>query len=205
MLDFTRIATISPSLRVGDCAYNVSRMRPLLTKARQAGAHVVLFPELGITGYSCGDLFRQPALLQAAQSEVSGFLAFAADWDGIVVFGCPVAVEGRLFNCALLSQAGRLMGIVPKTHLPGNNEFYEPRWFASAMDAAPQQIRFAGQEVPFGADLLFPVMDHPDLVVGIEICEDLWSPIPPSSLLARAGATVILNPSASNELIGKAE
>lgn len=205
MLDFTRIATVSPSLRVGDCAYNASQMRPLITKARLAGAHVVLFPELGITGYSCADLFRQPTLLRAAEEEVSALLAWTADWDGILVFGCPVPVGGRLFNCALLAQSGQLKGIVPKTHLPGNNEFYEPRWFASAVDASQGSTFYAGQEVAFGADLLFPVTNHPDLVIGIEICEDLWAPVPPSSLLARAGATVILNPSASNELIGKAE
>jgi NAD+ synthase (glutamine-hydrolysing) len=205
MLDFTRIATVSPSLRVGDCGYNASQMKPLVTKARLAGAHVVLFPELGITGYSCADLFRQPVLLRAAEAAVADLLAWTADWDGVMVFGCPVPVGGNLFNCALVAQSGKLMGIVPKTHLPGNNEFYEPRWFTPGADAVPGTQCFAGQEAAFGTDLLFPVTGHPDLVIGIEICEDLWAPVPPSSLLARAGATVILNPSASNEQIGKAE
>jgi NAD+ synthase (glutamine-hydrolysing) len=146
MLDFTRIATVSPSLRVWDCGYNASQMKPLVTKARLAGAHVVLFPELGITGYSCADLFRQPVLLRAAEAAVADLLAWTADWDGVMVFGCPVPVGGNLFNCALVAQSGKLMGIVPKTHLPGNNEFYEPRWFTPGADAVPGTQCFADRK-----------------------------------------------------------
>ena len=205
MLDFTRVATASPALRIADCVFNTAQMHACLGNARNAGAQVVLFPELGVTAYTCGDLFRQTALLTACEAAVAKWLADTADCDAILVFGCPVPVDGTLYNCAVVAQAGAIAGIVPKTHIPGNNEFYEPRWFASGADASRGTIRYAGQDVPFGTDLLFPVDGRPDLVLAVEICEDLWVPVPPSSLACRAGATLVLNPSASNELVGKAE
>ena len=205
MLDFTRIATASPALRIGDCAFNAAQMRESLAIARDAGAQIILFPELGVTAYTCGDLFRQSALLAACEAAVTELLAATAQEDAVLVFGCPVPVDGRLYNCAVVSQSGAIAGIVPKTHIPGNNEFYEPRWFASGADPVRESVRYAAQEAPFGTNLLFAVDGRPDLVLAVEICEDLWMPVPPSSLACRAGATLVLNPSASNELVGKAE
>ncbi len=205
MLDFTRVATASPTLRIADCAFNTAKMHECLDNARNAGAQVVLFPELGVTAYTCGDLFRQATLLASCEAAVRKWLADTADCDAVLVFGCPVPVDGTLYNCAVIAQAGTIAGIVPKINIPGNNEFYEPRWFASGVDARRNSIRYAGQDAPFGTNLLFPVDGRPDLVLAVEICEDLWVPVPPSSLACRAGATLVLNPSASNELVGKAE
>ncbi len=205
MFGFTRVAMASPAMKVADCRYNMEQMMALVTEARAEGAQVLLFPELCVTGYTCADLFRQTALLEASERAVQRLLTLTCEWDGILVIGAPVPVDGRLFNCALLLQRGKILGIVPKTHIPGNNEYYEQRWFAPAMECKVKTVLYAGQEVPIGTDLLFPVKGSPSLVLGLEICEDLWVPIPPSSLAARAGATLVLNPSASNELIGKAD
>jgi len=205
MLGFIRVATASPAMKVADCRYNVEKMLLLLLQAREGGAQVLLFPELCVTGYTCADLFRQTALLEASEKAVTVLLDQSREWKGIVVFGAPVPADGRLYNCAVLAQAGRIRGIVPKQHIPGNNEYYEQRWFASSTESSRKSIFYAGQEIPFGTDLLFPVHGEPSLTLGAEICEDLWVPVPPSSLAARAGATLILNPSASNELIGKAD
>lgn len=205
MLGFIRVATASPAMRVADCDYNVEQMLVLVEKARISGAQVLLFPELGVTGYTCGDLFRQTTLLVSAERALIRIAAQTGDWDGILVVGLPVPVDGRLYNCAAVLQNGRIHGFVPKSHIPGNNEYYEPRWFAPAADCMRKTVSFAGRVHPIGTDLIFEVSGRPSLVIGVEICEDLWMPVPPSSLAARAGATLLLNPSASNELIGKSD
>ncbi len=204
-MDFIRIATASPALRVADVQYNIENMCTLATQAREAGVQIVLFPELCVTAYSCADLFRQSILLETAEEGVASFVAAFQDWEGILVFGAPIAMDGRIYNCAIVAQDGKICGIVPKTHIPGNNEYYEPRWFSPAMSCNRGMIVYAGFEVPIGADILFPLEDEPNAVIGIEICEDLWMPVPPSSLQARAGATILMNLSASNELVGKAD
>ncbi len=205
MLGFIRVATASPAMRVADCDFNAEKMLLLVEKARQTGAQVLLFPELGVTGYTCGDLFRQTTLLASSERALTRIAERTGDWDSILVVGLPVPVDGRLFNCAAVLQNGRIHGFVPKSHIPGNNEYYEPRWFAPAADCMRKTVSFAGGMHPIGTDLIFEVSGRPSLVIGIEICEDLWMPVPPSSLAARAGATLLLNPSASNELIGKSD
>ena len=204
---YCRAASAVPSVRPGAVRENVASMAVFLPRCRQGGVDVLVFPELCVTGYTCADLFYQSALLAAAQKAFAEtFLAQSADCDTLVFAGLPVARDGLLFNCAVACQRGRVLGVVPKTFLPNTREFYEKRWFASAADAAPGgTIRFAGEEVPFGTDLVFRSVVLPECVVGVELCEDFWAPVPPSTRLALNGATVLCNLSASNELVGKAD
>lgn len=204
-LGLLRAAAISPALRVADVAFNVDATIAALEEARAQGCTLAVCPELGITGYTCGDLFRQAGLLEAAQAGLRQ-IAEAANRLGIAaVVGLPVPVDGRIFNCAALVSGGRVLGIVPKTYLPNYSEFYEQRWFSPARFATTHHITLDGQPIPFGTDLLFAAEDMPDCVIGIEICEDLWAVEPPSGAMARAGATVLLNPSASTEQLGKVD
>ncbi len=204
-LGLLRVAVISPDLRVADVDFNVQATIDALQRARDAGARLALFPELGLTGYSCGDLFRQAHLLEAALQGLGQLIAATAQLEITAVVGLPWALDGRLFDCAAVISHGRLLGLVPKTHLPNYSEFYEQRWFSPAHVATSEQVVIAGQAVPFGASLLFVAEDMPDCVLGVEICEDLWAVEPPSGRLAQAGATIILNPSASPEQLGKAD
>lgn len=204
-LGLLRVAAISPALRVADVAFNTRATIAALEAARAQGCALAVCPELGITGYTCGDLFRQTGLLEAAQAgllqvaEAAGRIGIAA------VLGLPMPLDGRVFNCAAFVSDGRVLGFVPKTYLPNYSEFYEQRWFSPAQFATAQHVMLDGQAVPFGADLLFVAEDMPDCVLGVEICEDLWAVEPPSGAMARAGATVLLNPSASPEQLGKAD
>ena len=204
-MDFLRLATITPAMVVADCDYNIEQMIAFTLKAKKEDAYIVLFPELCVTGYTCGDLFRQELLLKKAEQCSLHFIETFKDWNGVLVFGAPISVDGRVHNCAIVAQAGHILGIVPKTHIPCNNEYYETRWFSSASACAKKTIWFAGMLTPIGSDLLFPVNDDSHAIIGVEICEDLWMPVPPSSLQARAGATILLNLSASNELVGKSD
>lgn len=203
---FVRVAAAVPRLRVADCLGNVAAMLELLDRAEQQQVHVLVFPELSLTGYTCGDLFHQPTMLRGAQDALLRLTLEGADrFAGLAVVGLPWAVGDRLFNVAAVFQRGRLLGIVPKSYLPTYKEFYEARWFAPGHRAAAREVAWQSGSVPFGTDLLFDAEACvPGLVVGVEICEDLWSPIPPSALQALAGARVLLNLSASNEIIGKA-
>ncbi len=201
---FLRAAAATPELRVADPAFNADRTRELLLAANDRGCALVVFPECGLTGYTCGDLFHHRRLLDAAEAALARLLD--VPFAGVAVVGLPVAADGMVFNCAAIFQTGKLLGVVPKTHLPNYKEFYDARYFAPAVNAVSDTILLAGQAVPFGTDLLFPC-DSPEyrgFVLGVEICEDLWMPVPPSSLQAVAGATVLVNLSASNETIGKA-
>ena len=204
-LGFVRVAVISPELRVADVAFNVGRTLDALREAAAQQCRLAVFPELGLTGYSCGDLFYQPALLDAARAALSELAQAAATIDCAAVVGLPLVVEDKLYNCAALLAQGRVMGIVPKTHLPTTNEFYEERWFTPGPLAAAQQVRLhhGTDPVPFGVDLLFQTTNAPALRLGIEICEDLWAVEPPSGAMALGGAELLLNLSASNELLGK--
>ncbi len=201
---FLRLAVVSPELRIADVRFNVSRIVEALQGAAARGAHLVLFPELCLTGYTCGDLFYEAALRQAAWDGIAELLPVTERLQLIAVVGVPAEVEGRLYNCAAVIAHGRLCGVVPKTYLPNTAEFYERRWFASEHDRHSEVLLYGGEAVPFGADLLFRIENLPGAVLGVEICEDLWAPQPPSSQLAVAGATVILNLSSSNEVLGKA-
>lgn len=202
---FIRVAAAVPGLKVADCSYNFIRISELIKSTEEAGAQIVVFPELSLTAYSCGDLFHQHILLQAALEQLGRLLETTAALEITIIVGLPVAVDNQLFNCAAVLHKGKLLGIVPKTYIPGYKEFYEERWFASGSRALTNTIQLFGQEVPFGTDILFEAKGENDICFGIEICEDLWVPIPPSSYQALGGAALLFNLSASNELIGKYE
>jgi len=196
---------VAPELRIADVHFNAGQIRAALDQLSASGCQLALFPELCITGYSCADLFFQSLLLARAQAALLSIAERTGRAGIAAVVGLPLAVDGRLFNCAALLAGGQVAGIVPKTYLPNTNEFYEERWFTSGRLCSAASVRIGGQDVPFGTDLLFRMGSLPGCTAGIEICEDLWAVEPPSGRLALAGATLILNPSASNELLGKAE
>ena len=204
--DFVRMAVGVPGLRVADPAHNASQMIALMEEAASRTAVLALFPELGLSAYSCEDLFHQRALLDASKDALRSVLDASRAWPLIAVIGMPLEVECRLYNCAVVLQRGRLLGVVPKTYLPNYREFYEARQFSAADTAISAEIELADQRaVPFGTRLLFRAGEQPLLTFSIEICEDLWVPVPPSSFAALAGATVLLNLSASNITVGKAD
>lgn len=200
-LGFVRVASISPSLAVGDVDFNTQSTLTYLEQAQQAGAAIALFPELGLTGYTCGDLFFQPLLQQGALQALQALCEANSPVAAIV--GLPIMAGGRLYNCAAVVQSGRILGIVPKLNLPNYQQFYERRWFSGGA-SAPREITLMGQAVPMGADLIFRSTDGA-LAFGIEICEDLWTPNPPSGRLCQNGSQLIFNPSASDEAVAKHE
>ena len=198
---FVRVALATPAVRVGDPAANAAATLALMRAAVRRKSVVAVFPELGLSAYSCEDLFHQQALVRASEAALAWLLARSRDLPLAAFVGLPVAVDGLLYNCAALICRGRLLGVVPKTYLPNYREFYELRQFTPGGDFS-KDIRLAGQRAPFGP-LLFRLEEQPALVLFAEICEDLWVPVPPSSYAALAGATVIANLSASNVVIGK--
>jgi NAD+ synthase (glutamine-hydrolysing) len=202
---FLRVAAAVPELRVADCRFNAERTIDLLRRAEDRRAALVVFPECGLTGYTANDLFHQPTLLRAADAALETVLS-AADpcFSGVAVVGLPVRNDGMVFNAAAVFRGGTLLGVVPKSYLPTYKEFYDARYFAPARNAVSDTVILAGRRVPFGTDLLFRCESVDGFVLGVEICEDLWTPVPPSSFQAVAGATVLANLSASNETIGKA-
>ncbi len=203
---FLRLAAAAPKVTVGDPEANVGEMLRTVAEAKSRGAQVMVFPELGLTGYTAGDLFLSlETLVGGAERALRRLLAETASHPMVLAVGMPVHTEDKLFNCAVLLQSGRVLGVVPKTYLPGYREFYEERWFSSVREARGDSVRLLGSRVPFGTDLVFALEDEPGVCLAAEICEDLWAPLPPSSLHAVAGATVILCLSASDELVMKAE
>ena len=201
---FIRVAASSPKLKVADTSYNVEEIKSVIKEAGDKKVSVLVFPELSVTAYTCGDLFGQDILLKSAEEGVGEICRYSKDYDILIFVGTPVPVGQYLFNCAVVIQKGRILGIIPKTYIPNYDEFYEKRWFSSCRDYSQKQISYCGcDDIPFGADILFQDDDMPEFCVGAEICEDLWSPIPPSSYGALSGATVIVNLSASNELVNK--
>ncbi len=202
---FLRVAAVSPEHLVGDPAFNLTRVNEALMQGIAEGVRLFVFPELGLTGYSCGDLFFQPGLQRAAKVAIGTLVARSAELSISLVVGAPLAAGGRLYNCAFFISCGRLLGVVPKTFLPNTGEFYERRWFSAESDRSLDEIDWDGQLVPFGADLLFRAQDRDGALFGVEICEDLWSVTPPSCSMAQAGASVLLNLSASPESLGKAD
>jgi len=202
---FLRVAAASPLLRVADCGYNADQILALLKRAESEAIALVVFPELSLTGYTCGDLFHHTTLQRGALDALQDLTrATASAFSGIAIVGLPLAVDDQVFNCAAVLHQGRLLGLVPKSFIPNYKEFYERRWFAVAATARSRTVTVSGVTVPFGTDRLFTAADVDGFTVGVEICEDLWVPIPPSSYQALAGATVLVNLSASNEVIGKA-
>ena len=204
--DLIRAAVAIPSVRVADPAFNGEQTLTLIRKAADRKAVLVLFPELGLSAYTCDDLFQQRVVLDGCVAALERILESTRHLPIVSVVGLPLEVGHLLFNCAAVISRGRILGIIPKTYLPGYREFYEVRQFTSGTAAAQDQVDLAGQRaIPFGSRILFKCEDIPDLIFHAEICEDLWVPIPPSSYAALAGATVLLNLSASNITVGKAD
>ena len=199
---YIKVASAVPLVSVANCNENVKNIENLIAQAEGQGVEIIVFPELCLTGYTCQDLFRQHVLLDAAEVAVMKLLEFTNQLDIIAIVGAPVAVGDLLLNCAIVIQKGHVLGIVPKTYLPNYSEFYEKRWFASSQDLNPTEIYFAGSPVKVSAEpQVFVTRDG--VKFGVEICEDVWAPTPPSNNLALAGADIIFNLSASDELIGK--
>lgn len=201
---FIRVAACSPHIRLADCNHNAEQIINNIEIAEKRKVKLIVFPELCVTGYTCGDLFLQDILLRQAMEQVKSIAGATKDKEIISVIGFPYERQGKLYNTAAVIQNGRILGLVPKMSIPNYGEFYESRYFTVGPKEA-LLVDFLGEEVYFGSRLLFESTDMPDFVLGIEICEDLWIPIPPSNSHCIAGATVIANLSASNEIIGKAK
>ncbi len=200
---FVKVAALTPDVQVADTEYNSKKICELIDEAAQAGAQIMVFPELCITGYTCGDLFAQELLLTDAKKALAAIAAHTEHIDGIVFAGLPLEYRSKLYNVAAVLSGGEILGFVPKTYIPNYNEFYEKRYFADGF-ADPVPVLFDdNMVVPMGTDMLFVCPGMPDLRIGVEICEDLWAPDPPSIRHAMAGATVIVNISASDETTGK--
>ncbi len=202
---FARVAACTNVLALGDPARNAERIVDAARACGEEGAAVALFPELSLSGYAIDDLLLQDTLLDAAEAGIAAVVAASRELLPLIVFGAPVRQAGRVYNCAVVVHRGRLLGVVPKVYLPNYREFYEKRWFASGAGTEGETVRIGGVEAPFGPDLLFEASDLRGLTVHAEICEDFWVPMPPSTGAALAGATVLLNLSASNIVIGKSE
>ena len=201
---FIKVAAGTPKIRVADCRYNAEQIFTMMREADKQGVKVLCLPELCLTGYTCGDLFLQDTLLCGAEEGLQTILEATRNLDMVTVLGLPVRCkwDNKLYNCAAVIQSGEILGLVPKTYLPNYGEFYEQRWFASGA-GVETSVDLCGETVDMDAAGLFACETVPNLVLGVEICEDLWATEPPSARLARGGATVILNLSASNELVGK--
>lgn len=205
MYSFIRTAAAVPVLKVADCVYNTEEIIKLIDEASKKDVKILAFPELSITSYTCGDLFAQSTLIEYAEKSLEKIAEFSKDKDMFITVGLPVCCDNQTFNCIAGISKGKILGLIPKTNLPNYSEFYEERWFSSADDLISDEITICGQTVPIGSDILFTVENIKNLTIGIEVCEDLWSPIPPSSYQSIFGATVIINGSASNELATKHE
>ncbi len=201
---FLKAAAFSPALRVADCTYNTQQIIHTLRDAAARGVKLAVFPEFCLTGYTCGDLFLQRTLQQGALDGLQAVLEASRTLDTVALVGLPLLVRGKLYNCAAVLCRGQLLGMIPKTYLPNYGEFYEKRQFTPGSTEV-ETITVCGQQVPFGTSLLFRCRQMPSFVLGVELCEDLWSALPPSTFHALAGATVIANLSASDETVGKAE
>lgn len=197
---FVKVAAASPSLKVADCDYNTDEILKVISDIEKQNATVVVFPELSITSYTAQDLFNQRILLNGALSSLQHITDSLRDSPIIAIVGMPLEAGNHLFNVAVVIYGGKILGVVPKVFLPSYNEFYDKRWFSSVEDLKQSSVNLLGQDVPIGIDLLF---DTKDFKFGIEICEDLWTPIPPSSIHALYGADIIFNLSASPETVGK--
>ncbi len=203
---FIKVAAGTPKIRVADCRYNAEQIFTLMREADRQGVRVLCLPELCLTGYTCGDLFLQDTLLKGAEEALTTILEATKSLDMVTALGLPVMNrwDNKLYNCAAVIHNGEILGLIPKTHIPNYGEFYEGRWFASGKDL-DVTVELCGQRVWMSPNAVFQCETMPGLVVGVEICEDLWAPEPPSAKLARAGAALILNLSASDEVVGKAD
>jgi NAD+ synthase (glutamine-hydrolysing) len=222
MNGFVKVAAAAPVTQVANCTENVRRIESLLQIVDQLGVQIIVFPELCVTGYTCMDLFMQQLLLEKAEDALLQLVEKTKQFDPLCAVGMPLAADNKLFNTAVVFRNGHILGVVPKTFLANYREFQEMRWFSSGNRLQSDEIRIGNEMYPFGTDLLFSAKSSDDalpsetnpppccgaakkneIVVGVELCEDLWAPVPPSSMLAMQGANIILNLSASNEIIGK--
>lgn len=199
---FVKVACAVPLVKVADCIYNVEQTKAQIQQAEEQGVEIIVFPELGITSYTCQDLFQQKLLLEASEVSILHLLDFTRQLDVISIVGLPIVVGDLLLNCAMVIQRGQILGVIPKTYLPDYSEFYEKRWFASSQDLKETTIRYAGQNIVVTPDPQIYTTDD-GVQFGVEICEDVWAPVPPSNTLALAGADLIFNLSASDVVIGK--
>ena len=197
---FVKVAAAVPSVRVADCKFNIEQIEAQIIQANNMGVEIITFPELSITAYTCGDLFAQQLLLDEAEMALIGLMNFTRSMNIIIIVGMPVPFQGGLMNCAAVLQKGKILGLVPKTYLPNYKEFYEKRWFTSALDIAEDKVLICGQQVLLSSHQVFTT---PSCTFGVEICEDLWAAIPPSSALTLQGAEIIFNLSADNDIVGK--
>jgi NAD+ synthase (glutamine-hydrolysing) len=202
---FARVAVCVPEVRIADPAHNAEAHLRALARAHNEGAQYAVCPELGLSAYTCGDLFFQEPLLRGVLDALARVARESAAWDLAISVGAPLAVDGALYNCAVTLYAGRPLAVVPKAHLPGYREFYEPRWFQPASAARSDTIELLDVAVPFGTDVLVDLPHVEGFTLHTEVCEDLWTPVPPSAVAALAGATVLANLSASNVTVGKWE
>ena len=200
---FVKVAAVTPDIRVADVAYNTQNICKMIDETVAKGAKVIVFPELCVTGYTCSDLFTQDILLKKSKEALFKIAEYTKEKDAIIFIGVPLAIDGELYNVAAALNHGKILGLTTKTFLPNYGEFYEMRQFRPGPDKA-RWITLDGKQIPFGPQLLFVADQMEELVISAEICEDVWSPVPPSTLAAREGATVIVNCSASDETIGKA-
>lgn len=199
---FLIAATATPEIKIADPAYNADKIIEYMTQAKEMGVSLLVFPELSVTGYTCGDLFAARMLADAAMEALARIRAASKDFGALVFVGAPLRHHGKLYNCAVAVCGGEILGVVPKKHLPNYGEFYEKRNFTAAPDGV-DRISLFGEDVPFGTNLIFRASNMPEFSVAAEICEDLWVVTPPSLSHAAAGAKIIVNLSASNEIIGQ--
>ncbi|OYO59536.1 NAD(+) synthase, partial [Lachnotalea glycerini] len=199
---YIRVGAAVAALSIGNPEYNAEEIKKLCIKAAAEKVQVLVFPELSLTGYTCSDLFHQRILREMAENSLKKLMEETALLNIVIAVGMPIEADNQLFNCAILFQQGRILGVVPKTYLPSYNEFYETRWYRSSQSRISNNIVLCGQTVPFHENLLLKDKNS-KLCIGTEICEDLWMPIPPSSQHCLYGANLILNLSASNEIVGK--
>lgn len=197
---FIKVAASVPLVEIANCTANALAAEQQIKQANKKGVQIVGFPELSMTGYTCADLFYNQLLIEQAENSLAKLIKNTSHLDIIAIVGLPIRTENQLFNCAVIFQKGKILGVVPKKYLPNSNEFYEKRWFTSASNITTNELLLCGQKVPFGEHLLFK---SEDVTFSIEICEDLWGPVPPSSVDALSGSHIIFNLSASNELVGK--
>ena len=202
---FVRAAVCTPTVIPGDPGFNAAETLRLAREGDARGCDLMLFPELGISAYAIDDLFLQDALLRRVETEIAGLVKASVKLKPVLIVGAPLAHNGRLYNCAVAISRGRILGVVPKSFLPNYREYYEKRWFASGVGVVGLEMGLAGQTVPFGTDLVFAADDLADFVFHLEICEDFWAPLPPSTSGAMAGALILCNLSASNIVVGKAD
>lgn len=200
---FIKVAAATPEIKVADCAFNAASTISIMKQAEGLGVRLLVLPELGLTGYTCGDLFLQPVLLEGARDALDCVRRASQKMDMLAIVGLPAAFRGKVYNCAAVLYHGKVLGLVPKTHLPNYGEFYEKRWFTPAPEQCEYFSGFGSDAIPFSSKLLFSCIELPEFTVAVEVCEDLWSIDPPSAAHAAAGATILANLSASDETVGK--